>query len=102
MARHLRPILITSLCTAALAVFPAAGSELVLECTAEGYDVLLKNAGSETMVPGTRVLWTVKFVRHSGEFVLKDPLAPAASVFVSGALESDYLSAPQPCIATVE
>lgn len=73
-----------------------------LGCEAAGYDVLLSNTGAETLAAGTTVAWTVDFVRRSGRFTLERDLAPGESVFVSGALGSDYLSSPASCVAAPE
>ena len=97
--RHAWPVILFA---AALAIPRVAWSEPALDCSADYYDVLLTNAGTETMPPDTRILWNVRFVRHSGEFVLTNELAPGDTVFVSGALGSDNLTSPQPCVATAE
>ena len=93
-----------SLALFAFAVVPGMAQsppEATLDCNAAGYDVLIRNNSTEVLEPGTRILWNVRFVRHSGELVLEAALAPDESVFVSGGLGSDYLSSPQPCVAEI-
>jgi hypothetical protein len=80
----------------------AVASGPAIACDAEGYDVMLTNESDETLPPGTRISWNVRFVRHSGEIVLEESVAPGGGRFISGALGSDYLSSPQSCTAQVE
>ena len=70
-----------------------------LTCSADGYDVLITNSSLFPLEAGTVIIWDVDFVRHSGELTLEDVLEPGDSIFVSGAVGSDYLSSPQPCTA---
>ena len=100
MAKRLRTALVLALSGLGLPTALSA-DEPALDCTAAGYDVLLKNAGPDALPAETPIAWSVRFVRRSGELVLDKPLAPGESLFISGALGSDYLSSPQPCTATV-
>ncbi len=101
MQKVFRSILILAALSGATAVAQPA-EDIEIECTAAGYDVLLRNLTRETLQIGDRILWEVRFVRHSGVFVLEKVLEPNEGVFVSGAVGSDYLSSPQPCVATHE
>ena len=80
---------------------PLAATENVvgLTCNADGYGVLITNDSLFPLDAGTVIIWNVDFVRHSGELTLEDVLELGDSIFVSGAVGSDYLSSPQPCTA---
>jgi len=82
-------------------VMAGQGTEIVLDCSAAGYDIRIRNTAETTLQPGRAVEWEVRFVRRSGVHDIEVPLEPGAAVLVSGALGSDYLSAPQPCSAVV-
>lgn len=73
------------------------GTEIT--CRADGYEVLLTNDTDGEIAAGQVIEWTVRFVRKSGSLELEEALPAGESLFISGALGSDYLSAPQPCEA---
>jgi len=73
-----------------------------IECSADGYEVLLTNSTPDGIEVGQSIKWNVPFVRKSGVHGLDKTLEPGESLFISGALGSDYLSSPQPCTASVQ
>lgn len=70
-------------------------------CKVSGYDVIVSNAGDVPIAAGTRITWSVRFARRQGEYALASDLQPGISVFLSGALGSNFLDSDRPCTASI-
>lgn len=82
----------------ALAQAPA---EPGVVCGVSGYDVIVRNEGTEPVAAGTVINWSVKMSRSEGEHTLAEPLEPAGRVFLSGVLGSSFLGSKTACELTV-
>lgn len=68
-------------------------------CSVSGYDVIIRNTGTEPIASGSAVNWSVRFARMEGSHVLTAVLEPGGRVFVNGALGSNFLSSSAECVA---
>jgi hypothetical protein len=83
-------------------VFDAASAQTtVVACEVAGYDVIIRNPGSEPIAAGTKVDWSVPFARKDGKHSLDAPLQPGETIFLSQALGSTFLSAKRACEASI-
>lgn len=98
MPRLALPIAIW-LCAPAAAQAQAAGPDL--GCKVSGYDVVVTNTTAAPLPAGSAIGWSVRFARMEGTATLEADLPPGASVFMTAALGSYYLSARTPCRAWV-
>lgn len=67
-------------------------------CRVSGYDVIIRNTGTEPIASGVSVDWSVPFARMEGSHVLTAVLDPGARVFLNGALGSNFLSSSAECV----
>jgi hypothetical protein len=89
-------------CPAAAQVPPAQEPEETdVSCLVDGYDVILVNPGTEPLVAGTPIAWSVRFARAQGVHALEKELAPAARHVLTGALGSSYLDGRTICLASI-
>jgi hypothetical protein len=86
---------------AALAQEVAGGDPAALTCTVLGYDVIIRNPGSDPIGSGASLEWSVPFARMEGSHVLTAELEPEGRLFLSGILGSNYLDAGAECTASV-
>lgn len=66
-------------------------------CSAQGYDILLRNETDRAFPEGTILRWTMPFARAKGDFVLRTPLAPGHVAVLTGVLGSTYVARKMPC-----
>lgn len=81
---------------AALAQEPADGG---VACSVSGYDVIIRNTGTDPIASGASVNWSVPFARVEGSHALTAVLDPGGRVFLTGALGSNFLSSSAECVA---
>jgi hypothetical protein len=81
---------------AALAQEPADGG---VACSVSGYDVIIRNTGTDPIASGMAVNWSVPFARVEGSHALTAVLEPGGRVFLTGALGSNFLSSSAECAA---
>ncbi|MRH21352.1 hypothetical protein [Rhodovulum strictum] len=72
-----------------------------LNCRAEGYDVILHNAGERALPAGTALDWSLPLARIGGRHVLDRDLPPDRVTVLSGATRATYLTKPTPCTVTL-
>ena len=77
----------------------APGDPGGLVCTVSGYDVIIRNNGTDPIASGASVEWSVPFARRDGNHVLTKDLVPGGRVFLNGALGSNFLSSKSACEA---
>lgn len=71
-------------------------------CVVSGYDVILYNKGLDPIASGTRVDWSVPFLRMQGSHVLDAILEPEDRVFLSGVLGGGgFLDPSRTCAASL-
>lgn len=78
-----------------------ATGDAIVACEVNGYAVVIRNTGSVAIAAQTTVHWSVPFVRMEGDHTLSDALEPAAVVFVSAALGSNFLNKGPQCDASI-
>ncbi len=78
---------------------PPALNAMAVTCSVSGYEVLLKNAGSDTWPTGTTIAWSVRFAKMAGTHTIDRPVEPGAIVFLASALGSSYLDPRKKCEA---
>lgn len=67
-------------------------------CSVSGYDVIIRNEGTDPIASGASVNWSVPFARMEGSHVLTAVLDPGGRVFLTGALGSNFLSSDAECV----
>ncbi|GLQ53955.1 hypothetical protein [Devosia nitrariae] len=68
-------------------------------CSVSGYDVIIRNTGTDPIASGAAVNWSVPFARVEGSHALTAVLDPGGRVFLTGALGSNFLSSSAECVA---
>ncbi len=80
---------------------PAPTESAGVACTVSGYDVIIRNNGTDPIASGASVEWSVPFARKEGSHALTKDLEPGGRVFLAGALGSNFLSSKAQCEATL-
>src|SRR5687767_6883704 len=82
-------------------VEPAPADASGVACTVSGYDVIIRNNGTDPIASGASVAWFVPFARMDGSHTLTKGLEPGGRVFLAGALGSNFLSSKAECEVTL-
>lgn len=82
------------------AVQVSAGPPVIV-CTVAGYDVIIHNTGTDPIVSGTPVDWSVPFARKQGSHLLTGELEPGGRVFLSGILSPSWMEPGGDCEASM-
>lgn len=80
---------------------PAPAAPGGVACTVSGYDVIIRNNGTDPIASGASVEWSVPFARKEGSHALTKDLEPGGRIFLAGALGSNFLSSKAECEATL-
>lgn len=80
---------------------PAPAAPGGVACTVSGYDVIIRNNGTDPIASGASVEWSVPFARKEGSHALTKDLEAGGRVFLAGALGSNFLSSKVECEATL-
>ncbi len=78
-----------------------AAPNIAADCQTAGYDLILFNSGGTALAAGTELVWTVRFARVEGIYVLDRPLEPGARVVIVAATDPSYLTTDTPCTVDV-